>query len=473
VTVEQRIRWVLGLVLALALIVIGVWLSNTRAARDAEASVQHTLDVQNSLERLLSAAQDTETGYRGFAITGMDPFLEPWTAARDATPRLLDDLARLTSDNPEQQRRLAALRPLIQRQLAFGDRVVATRRSAGFDPVHTLIASGEGKRTMDAIRRAIAELRSEEEQMLAARKRSADTRTRAAVGFGAAAMLLLVVAVGVFLSMARKDIADRARTTEALRQSDETLRASLLQLERSNRDLQDFAMVASHDLQEPLRKIQMFGDRLREAAGPSLSAEGQDYLRRMQAAADRGQVLIEGLLAYSRITTKARPPAPVELETIAREVVGDLEPRLAAVGGQVAIGPLPVIEADPLQMRQLLQNLVGNGLKFHRPDAPPRVRIEAERVTAKAGANGPVEMWQLTVADNGIGFDEKYLDRIFKLFQRLHERHTYDGAGMGLAICRRIAERHGGTITARSTPGQGSTFIVTLPTRQAQLETPV
>jgi signal transduction histidine kinase/predicted outer membrane lipoprotein len=471
VTVELRIRWVLGLVLALAFIVIAVWLSNTRAARDAEASVQHTLDVQNSLVRLLSAAQDTETSYRGFAITGMDPFLEPSIAAREATPRLLDDLGRLTADNPDQQRRLAALRPLTQRQLAFGDRVVATRRSAGFDAVHALIASGEGKRTMDAIRLAIAELRSAEDQLLAARKQSAAARTRAAVGFGAAAMILLVAAVGIFLSMARKDIADRARVTEALRQSDETLRSSLLQLERSNRDLQDFAMVASHDLQEPLRKIQMFGDRLRDAAGSSLSAEGQDYLRRMQAAADRGQVLIEGLLAYSRVTTKARPPAPVELETIAREVVGDLEARLAAVGGEVAIGPLPAIEADPLQMRQLLQNLVANALKFHRPDAPPRVRIEAEAVAAAPEGAADRDMWRLSVTDNGIGFEEKYLDRIFKLFQRLHERHVYDGAGMGLAICRRIAERHGGTITARSTPGQGSTFIVTLPARQAQMET--
>jgi len=208
----------------------------------------------------------------------------------------------------------------------------------------------------------------------------------------------------------------------------------------------------------------MFGDRLKQQFAEPLGPTGQDYINRMQSAASRGQTLIEGLLAYSRVTTKAQLPVLVDLRAIAIEVTADLEARIAQVGGTIEIGSLPAIEADPLQMRQLIQNLLGNALKFRRPEVAPAVRILAtplETQDARAG-------WQIAVTDNGIGFDEKYLDRIFKLFQRLHERGTYEGTGMGLAISRKIVERHHGTITARSTPGQGTTMLVTLPLHQPE-----
>lgn len=229
-------------------------------------------------------------------------------------------------------------------------------------------------------------------------------------------------------------------------------------LQISNRELQDFASVASHDLQEPLRKIQAFGDRLLSRAGDALGDEGKDYLKRMHGAAGRMQTLINDLLAFSRVTTKAQPFEPVDLGRVAAEVVSDLETSIEKSGGRVDIGPLPTIDADPLQMRQLLQNLIGNALKFARPGVAPTVRVRA----AAADDGGAVE---LSVADDGIGFDEKYLDRIFNVFQRLHGRGEYEGTGIGLAVCRRIAERHGGTITARSRPGEGATFVVTLPAR--------
>jgi PAS domain S-box-containing protein len=250
------------------------------------------------------------------------------------------------------------------------------------------------------------------------------------------------------------------------RQADLALTAFTVRLQRSNEELQEFAMIASHDLQEPLRKIQMFGDRLKQDFAGSLGPTGQDYIYRMQSAGARGQTLIEGLLAYSRVTTKGQRPVLVDLRVIATEVAGDLEARIAQVGGAIDIGSLPTIEADPLQMRQLIQNLLGNALKFHRPEVPPVVRISATPLEPRDGH----AVWQIAVTDNGIGFDEKYLDRIFKLFQRLHERGAYDGAGMGLAISRKIVERHHGTITARSTPGQGTTMLVTLPSRQQEEE---
>jgi PAS domain S-box-containing protein len=233
-------------------------------------------------------------------------------------------------------------------------------------------------------------------------------------------------------------------------------------LERSNRDLQDFASSASHDLQEPLRKIQAFGERLNTRFGSMMDDEGKDYLMRMTGAAQRMQGMINALLDYSRVTTRAQPFVPLQLDTIVREAVSDLEARVAETGGQVNIQPLPEIEADPLQVRLLIQNLVGNALKFHRPDIPPVVTIWADHPTDR--------FIELHIQDNGIGFDPKYLDRIFQPFQRLHGRGEYEGSGMGLAICRKIVERHGGEITAQSIPGMGTTFLVTLPMSRSKGE---
>jgi signal transduction histidine kinase len=182
----------------------------------------------------------------------------------------------------------------------------------------------------------------------------------------------------------------------------------------------------------------------------------------MQKAAGRMQTLINDLLSFSRVTTKARPFTPVDLAEVAADVVNDLEGRIEQVKGRVEIvGTLPVIDAEALQMRQLLQNLMGNALKFRRPEEPPVVKVEAQIIPGPG--TPPQQLCKLMVSDNGIGFDEKYLDRIFNVFQRLHTRNEYEGTGMGLAITKKIALHHGGEITAKSQPGHGSTFIVTLP----------
>ena len=258
------------------------------------------------------------------------------------------------------------------------------------------------------------------------------------------------------------------------KRAEDELKASAARLEQSNRELQDFASVASHDLQEPLRKIQAFGDRLKTKCAAELTDEGRDYLGRMQNAAGRMQTLINDLLTFSRVTTKTRPFTPVDLGQVAREVLADLEVRLAEVGGRVEVAELPDIDADPLQVRQLFQNLIGNALKFRRPEEPPVVRVSAEIVPAaeaRAALTVPAaEACRIRVSDNGIGFDPKYLDRIFTVFQRLHGRDKYEGNGVGLAVCRRIAERHGGSITAESAPGLGATFVVTLPVRHPEGE---
>lgn len=248
-----------------------------------------------------------------------------------------------------------------------------------------------------------------------------------------------------------RDITFRKRAEEAVR-------SHLHSLERMNAELQEFAFVASHDLQEPLRKIQAFGDRLRKTQAHRLDETGKDYLARMENAAGRMQRLIQDLLKYSRIAAKPEPFREVDLNDLAAETVQVFEFTLRERDGSVAISELPTIQADPTQMKQLLQNLIGNALKFQKPGGKPRVRISSVALDD--------DSFLIRVEDNGIGFDKKYVDRIFSPFQRLHGRNEYEGTGMGLAICRKIVERHGGAITAKSSPGKGATFLVTLPARQ-------
>jgi signal transduction histidine kinase len=237
-------------------------------------------------------------------------------------------------------------------------------------------------------------------------------------------------------------------------------------LERSNRELQDFAYVASHDLQEPLRKIEAFGDRLATRFGSTLPEDGRMFLDRMQNAAGRMRRLINDLLNYSRVTTKAKPFTRVDLGEVLTGVLSDLQIRIEESGAVITSDALPAIDADATQMRQLLQNVLANALKFRKADVKPEIRITCtvNEAGAAFGSRGP--RLRLEIADNGIGFDNKYKDQIFTIFQRLHGRLEYEGTGVGLATVRKIVERHGGTIDADGRPGIGATFIIELPMRQ-------
>jgi signal transduction histidine kinase len=190
----------------------------------------------------------------------------------------------------------------------------------------------------------------------------------------------------------------------------------------------------------------------------------------MQGAAERMQVLIQDLLKLSRITSRAQPFEPCWLTKIVNDVLGDLEVAIEEKNAHVNVGDLPVIDADPLQMRQLFQNLIANALKFQQPGETPLVSISCEVSTSSgneiSGAARGSELCRIYVRDNGIGFDQKFADQIFDVFQRLHTRHQYEGTGIGLAVCRKITDRHGGSIVAQSSEGHGATFIVTLPVKQ-------
>jgi signal transduction histidine kinase len=240
-------------------------------------------------------------------------------------------------------------------------------------------------------------------------------------------------------------------------------------LKRSNQDLERFAFVASHDLQEPLRKIQSFSDLLRNTHADRLTDTGNDFLIRIQSAAARMQLLIKDLLIFSRIAEQSAVLVPVSLDKIVREVLADLDMTITEKQATVRAEPLPVIPGDALQLRQLFQNLLTNALKFNRPGVAPVVQIAARPATPD---DKPKELRGsfivLTVSDNGIGFAPEYREKIFQLFQRLHTRDQFAGTGIGLSICQKVAENHGGQITATSQPDQGATFAVLLPIHNEQ-----
>lgn len=264
------------------------------------------------------------------------------------------------------------------------------------------------------------------------------------------------------ITASRDELAEEVARRE---RAEKDLKRTLRELERSNKELEQFAYVASHDLQEPLRKIRAFGDRLMAKCEGQLGERGDLYLERMNDAAVRMSELINDLLALSRVSTKAEPFVAVNLNKVAEGVVSDLETRIQQTGGEVKVGDLPTIEADRTQARQLLQNLIGNGLKFAREGVPPVVEVEGH-VEQQDGE----EICELTISDNGIGIEDKHRERIFGVFQRLHTRGRYEGTGVGLAVCARIVERHGGDISVEGEPEQGSTFIIRLPVRQEEEE---
>ena len=278
---------------------------------------------------------------------------------------------------------------------------------------------------------------------------------------------------GVFISVSGRRLVDEqgnligglvvVRDITALRKLEEKRREYTQALESSNKEMQDFVFVASHDLQEPLRKIQSFGEFLRDEFKEALGETGRDYVERMQSAAGRMQTLINDLLALTRVTTKAKPFGPVDLSVVLQEVLSDLESNIQEKQARVEVPPLPTLEGDATQLRQLFQNLIGNALKYRKPDVSPRVKVSAAPLNGHGPGSG---YWRIQIEDNGIGFDNQYSDQIFKVFERLHGRDEYEGTGIGLAICRKVVERHGGTISAEGRPGQGSVFTVDLPLRQ-------
>lgn len=264
-----------------------------------------------------------------------------------------------------------------------------------------------------------------------------------------------VHALEQLLEVHEQTVADQSsRLEETLRELDARAR----ELERSNKELETFAYIASHDLQEPLRMIASYTQLLEHRYGAQLDDTAREFIGFAVDGANRMQALIQALLQYSRVETKGAPFTKVPLVEVMDAVRRDLQLVIEEKGARVTNDPLPVVHADRAQMNQLVQNLVGNALKFSRASAP--------EVHVSAREDG--DRWVLSVRDNGIGIDKRYHERIFQIFQRLHGPADFPGTGIGLAVCRRIVERHGGSIWVESASGAGSTFLFTLPRRKTR-----
>lgn len=460
------------------LIIIGfVSYNSVRTLISNNERVNHSQQVLDQLQEVRTLVIQVETDARGYLLTGDAVYAEAYQRDLLEIPAKIGALKDKTADNPSQQQRFPALEQAIRSRLDLLDEYIKRREVLGV----TVIPAGqgaEGKRRMDAVRASLDEIAAHERELLLERseesQRSAQRLfvTLSLALLGSLALLCFVFYLALRDIKARRDnevrlAAARDEMEDRVRERTAELSEANTELERSNRELQDFAFVASHDLQEPLRKIQAFSNRLRTVQGPKFDDQGRDYLERMHNAAERMHTLINDLLTFSRVTTKGQPFEPTDLAKIAADVVSDLETTIEEADGEVKVGDLPVLDADAVQMRQLLQNLIANALKFSKADTKPKVEVTSEVVELSSNGSGE-QFVTISVEDNGIGFDEKYLDRIFTPFQRLHGRNEYEGTGIGLAVCRKIVERHGGSLTAKSAPGEGSTFIATLPLVQTK-----
>lgn len=469
--------WLISCVLMLALLLINGFISYHAIKRLIinEDKVHQTLNTLNIIKDTFSAIQDADTGERGYLISGEEIYLKPYYAALQKINIHLNHLLQLESDIQTQRPRIYALTQMAQAKLARMERTIALAQQHQREEAIALFLSNEGNTLMNQMRELTDELQQTEYDRLRQQRAEAlDVQQQVILTlmFATAAGLILAalvyVLVGRQLQRQQQDAEKLALTNEELEnmitERTVALERYAVELQSRNRELQDFAFVASHDLQEPLRKIRSFGDRLAQKYADRLG-EGADYIRRMQLAATRMSRLIEDLLTFSRITSQSKKYELVELQGILSDVIEDLYVTIEARGAKITNDPLPTIDADATQMHQLLQNLIGNAIKFVPPERQPVINITT-RIFIPEDDSDDVSWVEIAISDNGIGFEEQFVDRIFTPFQRLHGKDEYPGTGIGLSICRRIVEYHHGVIQVKSEPGRGATFTVKLPLQQ-------
>jgi signal transduction histidine kinase len=404
--------------------------------------VAHSRDVLKSLQLLRYSMEALTSNIRGFLITGNDSYLETYRANLLRLEQERASIHELTLDNAAQQRRLPAIDGLIAHRIERAELLITLQRTAGFEAAADSIRSGPGKQITDDFQLAADQFQNEELRLLAIRNAEAKegvTRAEATVVVGSILGLLII---GAASWSAQRDNSRRKK-------AEANLLLKMKELSRSNEELGQFASVASHDLQEPLRTIANYAQLLSRRYKGKLDADADEFIAFVVDGATRMNRLIQDLLAYSRVGAKQAQLQNVDSDEALRQAVINLQGAIEASGALVTHGPLPAVLADKVQLTQLFQNLVGNAIKYQKPGTP--------KIHVSATING-TKKWNFSVKDNGLGIEPQHFEKIFGMFQRLHTRQEFSGTGIGLAICKKIVERHGGSISVESQPGQGSTF---------------
>ena len=455
----------LGLVAASAVLVLVAVLSYVSLLNNSADRrwVTHTYQVLEKLDAVRTNMTDAETGERGYILTGDDSFLSPYENGLSQIQRNLQELRALTLDNPNQQRALDQLAPIVVARLEELEERIQVRRRQGLAAGATAVREGAGKDLMDKIRALITTMKTEEERLLAVRSAELETssrRTKTVIVAGEGLGFVFLFAAGILI---RQEMRRRSQAEEEIRKLNTSLERKVAErtaelaerakdLERSNMELQQFAYVASHDLQEPLRTIASFTQLLAKRYQDKLDDKAREFINFAVDGSKRMQTLINDLLAFSRVGSQGKILTPVNCDGVLERILKGLKRAIEESRATITADRLPIVLADEMQLGQLFQNLIGNAIKF-RGENPPRVHISAAR-------NG--DGWKISVRDNGIGIAREHRERIFVIFQRLHTKTQYPGTGIGLAICKKIVERHGGRLWVEDTPEGGSTFVFTI-----------
>lgn len=437
--------------------------------QDRVSWVSHTKDVLTALDQLLLTATRAETSQRGFLLTGEEEYLRRYQQSVSGVSGALAAVRALTTDNPGQQSNVAELTSLVKNRIVKMNEVLVLRRAGALPAQAAVEAMNTGTVMMDRIRSVTGNMLSEENQLLVQR-----IAAQRIIGIVVAVVFGLgIIASGLVLFWAYTKVVRYAKARDAAEVGMRQLNAELeqrvdertlelqdanAQLKRSNEDLTRFAYVASHDLQEPLRIIGSYAGLLGRRYEGKLDERADKYIFYIVDGAKRMQTLVQDLLQYSRSGPQALKFEWISMEGVLANAIENLQFRIVEANAVITHDPLPFVNADPVKMLQVLQNLVGNAIKFRKPEEPPRIHVSASRQGRE---------WVFSVRDNGIGFEPEYSERIFAIFQRLHQIGEYPGTGIGLAIAKRIIEGHGGTIRAESQPGAGATFYFRLPAAEA------
>ncbi|NYF80501.1 sensor histidine kinase [Granulicella arctica] len=437
-----------------------------------ENLVQHTWQVINQVERIMSSAKDAETGNRGFLVTGDDAYLDPYFSALQELPKEVDHLNALTLDNHNQQMRIIEMHAVLEQRISLLQQGINLRRSGRADSLHAIVLSGTGKMQMDHLREIADTMEGEEQRTLAVRTaqaKSSSRRTRATLGIASFIDFLLIILMfryfaheramrlvaedtGERLAIARAEAEANAAEVQALNTTlEERVRARTAELETTNRELEAFSYSVSHDLRAPLRTIDGFSLALEEDYASAVDAAGRDYIKRVRGGVQRMGELIDALLQLSRITRAAIVREHFDLSAIAFSVTADL--REQNEGREIAFRIQNGLEADadPKLLRVALENLLGNAVKFS---------AKVSHAVIEFGWDAEQNAW--FVRDNGAGFDMYYSEKLFNAFNRLHGDKDFKGSGIGLATVARVIRRHHGNIWADSVVGHGATFWFTL-----------